>query len=133
MPEGEKWCCTLFSLGREHHRNCLSKGRKQAAEEVASGLLDRWATRTSGAGREQAHDEWCVGRHDEAGKCLNVYLPGREQTNNGYTPHSDLTPELTEILSSAVDNLNVCMRDHPEDERLGRVEANLRWLLGKRI
>lgn len=22
MPNGPKWCCTLFSLGYDHHRNC---------------------------------------------------------------------------------------------------------------
>lgn len=22
MPNGPKWCCTLYSLGYSHHRNC---------------------------------------------------------------------------------------------------------------
>lgn len=37
-----------------------------------------WNSEEDGPG-EQAHDQWCVDRHDEAGKCLNVYQPGREQ------------------------------------------------------
>jgi hypothetical protein len=52
---------------------------------------------------------------------------------DGYTPHPDMTPTLTRILNEIAEDLAICCRDHPEDERLDEVEANVRWLLGRRV
>lgn len=51
----------------------------------------------------------------------------------GYEPHPDLTPDLMERLNNTLANLRICVQDHPEDERLAQVEANLRWLMGRRV
>ena len=53
--------------------------------------------------------------------------------HDGFSPHPDLTPRLTAVLELLVGDLGDCMRHHPEDERLARCEANVRWLLGLRV
>lgn len=52
---------------------------------------------------------------------------------DGKTPHPDLSVHLALVIRSVADELVVCKIDHPEDERLFRAEAGLRWLLGERV
>ncbi len=40
---------------------------------------------------------------------------------------------LTSALEGLLEDLKVCMRDHPEDERLERCEAQVRRMLGRRV
>jgi hypothetical protein len=52
---------------------------------------------------------------------------------DGFTPHPDMTTRLGNEVTRVIEELKVCIRDHPDDERLARAEAMLRWLLGGRI
>ncbi len=51
----------------------------------------------------------------------------------GYVPHPELTPALVQRLELLAADLAVCVADHPDDDRLSRAEAQVRWLLGRRV
>lgn len=54
--------------------------------------------------------------------------------HDGFEIHPGITsPEAIEMIRNLARELRECCRDHPADERLSRIEANLRWLVGERI
>lgn len=55
------------------------------------------------------------------------------EEHDGSTLYPTLTPYVVGLLRGLAAELRVCLNDHPEDERLARVEANVRWLVGERV